>query len=61
MKAVYNLETEETSFRFTVNVIQLSIIELTNDEKDMLAVHSRNDSLRGTAPSVTGFGDIGVG
>ena len=37
-KAVYNIENEETAFRFTVNVIQWSLIELINDEKAMLTV-----------------------
>ena len=27
-KAVYNIENEETAFRFTVNVIQWSLIEI---------------------------------
>ena len=29
----YNLKTKETSFGFTVNVIQWLLIELTNDKK----------------------------
>ena len=37
-KSVYNIENEETAFRFTVNVIQWSLIELINDEKAMLTV-----------------------
>ena len=29
----YNLKTKETSFEFTVNVIQWLLIEITNDKK----------------------------